>query len=91
MLWLKRLVLLLLLLVVAVVTVVFVIDNRTDIGLSFMGYQSLSLPVSAFLVMAFVIGALFGFLVGLASHLRYRLRGRRRQATKAVSAVTTSS
>ncbi|WP_438866897.1 LapA family protein [Pseudomonas sp. L1(2025)] len=56
----KRVVLVLSVLIVALVVLGFVLENRQAVSVSFLGWASVPLPVSVFVVLALLIGMLIG-------------------------------
>lgn len=59
----KRVVLVLMVLVVALVVLAFVLENQQGASLSFFGFATGQLPVSVFVVVAFIVGMLIGPLL----------------------------
>ena len=51
-------------------------DNSDEVSLKFLEWQSMSLPVSAWILMAFVIGVLFGTGLNLMTNTRLRMDAR---------------
>jgi uncharacterized integral membrane protein len=49
----------------------FVLENQQAVSLSFLGFASVHMPVSVFVVMALIVGMLVGPLLGVV------VRGRR--------------
>lgn len=74
MLWLKRAVLIIVLLLVALATLDFMLENQQQITLQFLELHSPELPVSLFMVIAFILGSLLGIVVGWMITTRLRLR-----------------
>lgn len=70
----KRVVLVLVALIVALVILGFVLENQQGVALSFLGWTTVQMPVSVFVVVALIIGMLIGPLlgVGLARSRRHR-------------------
>ncbi|MBD8094287.1 LapA family protein [Pseudomonas fluorescens] len=56
----KRVVLVLSVLIVALVVLGFVLENQQAVSVSFLGWASVPLPVSVFVVLALLIGMLIG-------------------------------
>ncbi|HDZ57680.1 MAG TPA: LapA family protein [Pseudomonas xinjiangensis] len=74
--WLKRAVLIIVLLLVALATLDFMLENQQHVTLQFLELRSLALPISLFIVIAFISGSLIGILIGwlITTRLRLRLR-----------------
>ncbi|MGU9817344.1 lipopolysaccharide assembly protein LapA domain-containing protein [Pseudomonas sp. Larv2_ips] len=70
----KRVVFVLVALIVALVILGFVLENQQSVALSFLGWTTVQMPVSIFVVVALIIGMLIGPLlgVGLARSRRHR-------------------
>ncbi len=67
----KRVVVLLAVLVVALVIIAFVLENQQGVSLSLLGLTSGKMPVSVFVVVAFIIGMLIGPLLGVLVRARH--------------------
>ncbi len=74
MLWLKRALLIIVLLLVALATLDFMLENQQNVTLQFLEMRSPELPVSLFVVIAFIAGSLLGILIGWLITTRLRLR-----------------
>jgi lipopolysaccharide assembly protein A len=74
MLWLKRAVLIVVLLLVALATLDFMLENQHNVTLQFLEMRSPELPISLFIVIAFIAGSLLGVLIGWVITTRLRLR-----------------
>jgi uncharacterized membrane protein YciS (DUF1049 family) len=72
--WLKRAVLIILLLLVALATLDFVLENQQSIQLQFLELQSPVMPLSLFIVVAFILGSLLGVFIGWLITTRLRLK-----------------
>jgi len=72
--WLKRAVLIIVLLLVALATMDFMLENQQNIALQFLEISSPELPVSLFVVIAFILGSLLGIFIGWLITTRLRLR-----------------
>jgi uncharacterized integral membrane protein len=72
--WLKRAVLIILLLLVALATLDFVLENQQSIQLQFLELQSPAMPLSLFIVVAFILGSLLGVFIGWLITTRLRLK-----------------
>ncbi len=72
--WLKRAVLIIVLLLVALSTIDFMLENQQSIALQFLEFSSPQLPISLFMVIAFILGSLLGILIGWLMTSRLRLR-----------------
>lgn len=81
--YLKRILFTLLVLVAAAIALLAAADNSEEVALQFLQYQSPVLPISWWMLLAFVIGVLFGYLVNLISNTRLRLDARRANKTAA--------
>lgn len=84
MLWFKRALGFALVVILALATLVFVLENQQDSVLSYLGFVTPQLPVSLFVIAAFVCGGLLGLLLGgvMVSRLRYRTRSLERQLAR---------
>src|SRR5690554_3093015 len=71
--WLKRAVLIIVLLLVALSTIDFMLENQQNIALQFLEFSSPQLPISLFMVIAFILGSLLGILIGWLMTTRLRL------------------
>ncbi|TVP90174.1 MAG: DUF1049 domain-containing protein [Pseudomonadaceae bacterium] len=72
--WLKRALLIIVLLLVALATLDFMLENRQNVTLQFLELQSPALPLSLFIVVAFVLGGLLGVFLGWMITARLRLQ-----------------
>ena len=74
--WFKRAALIIILLIVALATLDFMLENQNDVTLQFLEAQSPALPLSLFIIIAFILGSLLGIFVGwlITARLRLRLR-----------------
>ncbi|CEA01834.1 membrane protein [Pseudomonas saudimassiliensis] len=72
--WLKRAVLIIVLLLVALATIDFMLENQQHVALQFLEISSPELPVSLFVVIAFVLGSMLGIFIGWLLTTRLRLR-----------------
>jgi uncharacterized integral membrane protein len=72
--WLKRAVLIILLLLVALATLDFVLENQQSTQLQFLELQSPAMPLSLFIVVAFILGSLLGVFIGWLITTRLRLK-----------------
>ncbi|MFA5678231.1 MAG: LapA family protein [Pseudomonas sp.] len=72
--WFKRAVLIIVLLLVALATIDFMLENQQSIALQFLEVSSPELPISLFMVIAFILGSLLGILIGWLITTRLRLR-----------------
>ena len=72
--WLKRAVLIIVLLLVALATIDFMLENQQNIALQFLEVSSPELPISLFIVIAFILGSLLGIFIGWLITTRLRLR-----------------
>lgn len=68
--WLIRVVVFL----VFIVALVAASDNSQEVPLSFLDYQTPAWPISWWVLLAFVLGVLFGVLLNLVSNTRLRLQ-----------------
>lgn len=75
----KRFSLVLLLLLTAVAVLVFVLENRQQSHVVFLGWLSPELPVSVLMSLAFILGVLLSLLLNLWLLGRQRLRMARQQ------------
>lgn len=74
MLWLKRVLLILVLLLVALATMDFMLENQQATSLQFLEMQSPTLPLSIYVVLAFILGSALGVFVGWLITTRLRLK-----------------
>lgn len=74
MLWFKRALGFALVVILALATLVFVLENQQDTTLAYLGFSTPQLPVSLFVVAAFVLGGLLGLLLGTFVVLRMKSR-----------------
>ncbi|WP_304638771.1 LapA family protein [Pseudomonas sp.] len=74
MLWLKRAVLIIILLLVALATLDFMLENQQNVTLQFLEMSSPELPISLYVIIAFIAGSLLGVLIGWVVTTRLRLR-----------------
>lgn len=58
-------------------------DNSDEVALRFLEWQSMTLPVSAWILMTFVIGVLFGSALNLFTNTRLRMDARAAKKTVA--------
>lgn len=72
--WLKRAVLIIVLLLVALATIDFMLENQQHVALQFLEISSPELPVSLFVVIAFILGSMLGIFIGWLLTTRLRLR-----------------
>ncbi|MFT6429733.1 MAG: putative integral membrane protein [Halopseudomonas sp.] len=72
--WLKRAILITLLLLVALATLDFVLENQQSIQLQFLELQSPAMPLSLFIIVAFILGSLLGVFIGWLITTRLRLK-----------------
>lgn len=75
----KRFSLILLLLLTAVAVLVFVLENRQQSHVVFLGWLSPELPVSVLMSLAFILGVILSLLPSLWLLGRLRLRVARQQ------------
>ncbi len=68
----KRVLLILIVVVVGFAVLAFVLENQQGIALSFLGQNSVQLPVSVFVVLALIVGMLVGPLIGLLVRRNHR-------------------
>lgn len=74
MLWLKRVLLILVLLLVALATMDFMLENQQATSLQFLEMQFPALPLSIYVVLAFILGSALGVFVGWLITTRLRLK-----------------
>lgn len=72
--WLKRAVLIIFLLLVALATLDFVLENQQSTQIQFLELQSPAMPLSLFIVIAFILGSLLGVFIGWLITTRLRLK-----------------
>ena len=82
--FLRKLVFYLVALVVAVIALLAGADNSDAVTLKFLEWESMSLPVSAWILMAFVLGIAFGMVLNLMANTRLRMDARAANKTAAV-------
>ncbi len=82
--FLKKWVFRLFLIVIALFAVIAAADNSAAVPLVFLGYESWSLPISYWVLFAFVIGTIFGMGVNVWTNFRLRLTAR--QSTREAAA-----
>ena len=80
--WLFRIILF----VAFIVALVAASDNSQEVPLSFLGYKTPELPVYWWVLLAFVVGVLFGMALNLVTNTRLRLDARK--ANKTVAKTT---
>lgn len=76
--WLFRIILL----VVFIVALIAATGNSQEVALTFLGFHTPTVPLSWWVLAAFVVGVLFGMLVNFFTNTQLRMTARR--ATKAV-------
>ena len=81
--FLRKTLFLLLAISLAVVALLAGADNSDEVSLKFLEWESMSLPVSAWILMAFVIGVLFGTALNLMTNTRLRMNARAANKTAA--------
>ena len=59
----KRVILVLMFVIIALVVLAFVLENQQQVSLSFLGFSTPETPVSVFVVIAMVVGLIFGPLL----------------------------
>lgn len=74
MLWLKRALLIIVLLLVALATMDFMLENQQTTTLQFLEVQSPELPLSIYIVFAFILGSILGVFIGWLITTRLRLK-----------------
>ncbi|HDY96869.1 MAG TPA: LapA family protein [Pseudomonas sabulinigri] len=74
MLWLKRALLIIVLLLVALATMDFMLENQQTTTLQFLEIQSPELPLSIYIVFAFILGSILGVFIGWLITTRLRLK-----------------
>ncbi len=60
-------------LVVFIIVLLVVADNSDEVTLKFLDYKSPVWPISWWMMLAFVVGLLFGFLLNLVSNTRLKM------------------
>ncbi|MCQ6258027.1 LapA family protein [Pseudomonas sp. Q11] len=70
----KRLALVVLVLLVAAVIVLFVLENTQPVALLFLGWPTPQVPVSVFVLLAFLAGMMLGPLLAWFMGLRRRFK-----------------
>ena len=73
----KKLLTWILVLIVAAIALLAAADNSEAVALKFLDWESTALPVSWWMLAAFIIGVLFGLVLNLVSNTRLRLNARR--------------
>lgn len=68
----KRVIAVLAILLVVVVVLGFVLENQQGVSLSFLGFATVQMPVSMFVVSALIVGMLIGPLLGVVVRVRRR-------------------
>lgn len=63
---LKRITLAILILLLALLVVVFILENRQPVSLSFLGWASVQMPVAGCIAVALLLGMLVGPLLAWA-------------------------
>nr|WP_315337381.1 hypothetical protein [Pseudomonas grimontii] len=61
----RRVVLVLIVVVVALAGLTFVLENQQDVALSFLGWTTAQMPISAFVALALIVGTFVGPFLGL--------------------------
>lgn len=86
----KKLLLIVIVLVVVAVTLLFVLENRQAVALTFLGWSGPELPVAILVILAFllglIIGPLFGTYVAHRSKRKFRRELKRQRAATAPTA-----
>lgn len=72
--WLKRALLILVLLLVALAALDFMLENRQAVTLQFLDLQAPALPLSIYIILAFILGGLLGVFLGWVITARLRLQ-----------------
>lgn len=72
--WIWRLLVILLLLGVLVLGLLFAIQNTTEVPVDLLVLQTVPRPLATWLIVAFVLGGVFGLLAGSAALLRLQAR-----------------
>ena len=70
--WLKRALLILVLLLVALAALDFMLENRQVVTLQFLDLQAPALPLSIYIILAFILGGLLGVFLGWVITARLR-------------------
>ena len=70
----KRVVLVLSVLIVALVVLGFVLENQQAVSVSFLGWSTMQMPTSVFMVLTLIVGMVIGPVLGVL----LRVNGRRR-------------
>lgn len=70
----KRVVLVLSVLIVALVVLGFVLENQQAVSVSFLGWSTMQMPTSVFMVLSLIVGMAIGPVLGAL----LRVNGRRR-------------
>lgn len=74
---LRNLVQLLVLLLVIPAIVVFMLENQQSVNISFFGFSSVGLPLSACLLIAILLGMISGPLIGMVFGFRRKMIAKR--------------
>lgn len=72
--WIWRLLVILLLLGVLVLGLLFSVQNATEVPVDLLVLQTTPRPLATWLIVAFVLGGVFGLLAGSAALLRLQTR-----------------
>ncbi|EPO7719017.1 lipopolysaccharide assembly protein LapA domain-containing protein [Pseudomonas aeruginosa] len=67
--WFRRILTAVVVLMVALTVIIFVLENQSDVNLSFLGWRTPEGPLSLFVSLAFVLGGLGGVLSGMLLRL----------------------
>lgn len=70
----KRVVLVLSVLIIALVVLGFVLENQQAVSVSFLGWSTMQMPTSVFMVLSLIVGMAIGPVLGAL----LRVNGRRR-------------
>jgi len=70
----KRVVLVLSVLIIALVVLGFVLENQQAVSVSFLGWSTMQMPTSVFMVLSLIVGMAIGPVLGAL----LRINGRRR-------------
>lgn len=73
----KKLLTWIFLILVAAIALLAAADNSSPVSLKFLDWETVSLPVAWWMLMAFVVGVTFGTLLNLVSNTRLRMNARR--------------